>query len=274
MAAFTIETNGAHIYGIEQGFGAPVVFLHAGVADHRMWHRQMEAMDLGVHAIAYDQRGFGQTTSQDLPYSDIDDLLAILDHFNIERALLVGCSKGGGLAVSFALAHPDRVMGMALVAASIPGQPDIDIPAHERAIDSEYEAIEKAGDLAALNEFEARVWLDGVNAAPHRVRGEKRDLFIEMNRIHLEHPQLGHAEARPECYSRLGEIKVPVLLIAGELDSLFFQKNNAQIASQFPHMQAQTITNAAHFPNLDEPEIFNALLSDFFWRVCSGNRFY
>lgn len=261
MTAFTIETNGARLYGVEQGYGDPVIFLHAGVADHRMWEPQMDAMRLDMQAVAYDQRGHGRTESEDVAYADLDDLQAVLDHFSIGRAVLVGCSMGGGLATAFALEHPERVAGLVLVAAAIPGMPFMELDAQENQIDAEYAAMEAGDNLEALNQFEARVWLDGVHGREGRVQGPLRDLFLEMNKQRLNHPLLNHKQARPECFSRLSEIQVPVLLIAGLCDSTYYHRLNDQLAETHGNMHSRHIDNAGHLPNLDDPESFNGLLS-------------
>lgn len=263
MAEFKIETNGAVLFGVEQGYGAPIVFLHAGVADHRMWQPQLDAVGLELHAIAYDQRGYGRTESEDVAYSDVDDLLAVLDHFKLDRAVLVGCSLGGGLALAFALAHPDRVAGLMLVAASIPGAPAVEYDDIEMQLSAQYQVKKEANDLAALNQFEARIWLDGVHGAEGRVQGAVRELFLDMNGLQHNHPALNHAQARPECFSRLGELHMPLLNVAGALDSVHFTQLNDRIAKEHPHMQSNLVEDAGHLPNLDKPEVFNALLSNF-----------
>lgn len=263
MAEFTVETNGAALFGVEQGYGAPIVFLHAGVADHRMWQPQLDALGLELQAIAYDQRGYGRTQSADVAYSDVDDLLAVLDHFKIGRAILVGCSLGGGLALAFALTHPDRVAGLMLVAASIPGAPAVERDEAELQLATEYEAKKDLNDLIALNQFEARLWLDGAHGAEGRVQGQLRELFLDMNELQHNHPPLNHVTPRPECYSRLGELRVPVLNVAGTLDLTYFAWLNDRISDAHPHMQTELIADAGHLPNLDQPEVFNAVLSEF-----------
>lgn len=261
MAEFKIELNGTQIVGVEQGHGAPVVFLHAGVADHRMWQPQLEAMDVGVHAIAYDQRGFGRSVSDDVQFSDIDDLLAVLDHFSIQRAVLVGCSMGGGLAAAFALIHPDRVAGLVLIASAFTGMPMIELDAQENEIDAHYQKLAAGNDLDELNQFEARVWLDGARADEGRVEGVLRDFFLDMNGLRLSHPPLNQKAARPETYTRLHEIDLPILLIAGTYDSAYHEKLNAMIAQEVPQAEARLIEQTGHLSNLEEPEQFNDLLS-------------
>ena len=124
MDEFTIEIGGATLTGVEMGEGLPVVFLHAGVCDNRMWHEQMRvAAENGWHAISYDRRGYGEAESEDEPFSHLDDLEAVLEAFDIHAAVFVGCSMGGGLAVDFALQNPGRVIGLVLMGTSITGAP-------------------------------------------------------------------------------------------------------------------------------------------------------
>ena len=87
--------------GIETGEGLPVVFLHAGVCDKRMWESQMTMVaDEGWHAIAYDRRGYGETTTPDEGFSHLEDLEAVLDALGIHAAIVVGASIGGMIRLS------------------------------------------------------------------------------------------------------------------------------------------------------------------------------
>jgi pimeloyl-ACP methyl ester carboxylesterase len=93
---FEIRFDGATLVGEAGGFGMPVVFLHAGVADRRLWANQMEALAAeGYHVIAYDRRGHGETTSPDEPFNHLVDLEAVLDQLGIHAAVFVGSSMGG-----------------------------------------------------------------------------------------------------------------------------------------------------------------------------------
>ena len=176
---FEIEVGGAVITGAEAGDGLPVLFLHAGVCDHRMWHAQMEAVAAaGFHAVAYDRRGYGDTTSPDEPFSHLDDLLAVLDALDIHAAILVGCSMGGGLAVDFALAFPGRTIGLVLVGTSITGASSFVSDLEQPLVMAEEDAEER-GDLDMLNKVQAHAWLDGPRSASGRVWGAARELFLE-----------------------------------------------------------------------------------------------
>src|SRR5215208_6198208 len=88
------EVNGARIYYEVAGEGDPLVLVHAGIADSRMWEDQLMAFADRYRVIRYDMRGFGMTAMVDLPFSHHEDLRGLLDSLDVERAHLVGCSMG------------------------------------------------------------------------------------------------------------------------------------------------------------------------------------
>lgn len=95
------------------GSGSPVVFLHSNVCDSRMWSAQLDAVSASHKAIAYDRRGFGETTAEREDHSALADLIAVLDATaNGEPAILVSCSLGGRIALGAALRHPSRVRAL------------------------------------------------------------------------------------------------------------------------------------------------------------------
>jgi pimeloyl-ACP methyl ester carboxylesterase len=92
-----------------------VVLLHEGVSDGRGWRRVAQRLAPRVTVVAYDRRGYGESTVSAAPFTHVDDLLAVLDQENSRRAWLVGASAGGGLALDTALLAPDRVAGLMLL---------------------------------------------------------------------------------------------------------------------------------------------------------------
>src|SRR5215213_7322991 len=138
------EVNGARIYYEVAGEGEPLVLVHAGIADSRMWEGQFKAFAERYRVIRHDMRGFGRTALVDGAYSHHEDLRTLLDKLKVERAHLVGCSMGGGAVLDFALEYPQRVGNLVLVGSAVGGfGPDIDPP---RQWD-EILAAEQAGDL-------------------------------------------------------------------------------------------------------------------------------
>lgn len=263
-----VASGSARLAVVERGAGEPIVFLHAGVADHRMWQGQLEALPAGWRGVAYDRRGFGRTRSEPEPYTMVGDLIAVLDALHIERAVLVGCSQGGRIAIDAALAHPRRVRALVLVAAAISGAPAVtDFPPDIAARLDALEAAEARADLDAVNALEAQLWLDGPAQAAGRVGGAARDLFLAMNGNALRlAATAGEATAPPPAWPRLHEIAAPTLVLWGPLDFPHIVAAMRHLAATVPGAAGRQIEGTAHLPNLERPAEFDALLLDFLAR--------
>lgn len=263
MDEFTIDIDGATLTGVEMGDGLPVVFLHAGVCDNRMWHHQMRlAADNGWHAIAYDRRGYGDAESPDEPFSHLDDLEAVLDAFDIHAAIFVGCSMGGGLALDFALKNPGRVIGLVLIGTSVTGAP-WSATAEESAIEMAEEDAWERGDLDLLNKVQAHEWLDGPRAQSGRVGGAARELFLDMNAKALAKPELTQEEPRPDAWSRVDAVTTPTMLIVGEEDFSALIDRHEHLSETMPNSFAAVLEGVAHIPTIERPDLINRMLEEF-----------
>ena len=264
MRSFTIPSGKAELTGIEDGKGSALVFLHAGVADKRMWRDQMAAFGERHRVVAYDRRGFGETRYKPDTFSHMQDLRAVLDGLGIEQASLVGCSQGGRFAVDFALAYPKRVAKLVLVAPAIGGAPQPEQLPDD--IDNLLQQAEQAEDQKhydLVNRIEAHMWLDGPRSVDGRVQGSARDLFLRMNIIPLKSPSPGKDEAAKDSFKRLKEIAAPTLLIWGDLDFPHLQERCALLGKRIKGARSALMPGTAHLPNLEQPKQFNALLDAF-----------
>lgn len=260
---FSVRSGGAVLVGLEQGEGLPVIFLHAGVGDKRMWLEQMrEVADAGWHAIAYDRRGYGETESPDETFNHLDDLEALLDARDIHAALFVGCSLGGGLALDFALRHPGRVIGLVLIGTSVTGAP-WSVTAEEQAVEMAVDDAWERGDRDLLNRVEAHAWLDGPRAQSGRVGGAARALFLDMNGNALAKPALNGEEERPEAWSRIEAIAAPSLLIVGSEDFSAIIERHETLSETMPNAFAVLLDGVAHLPSIERPDLVNSLLLQF-----------
>ncbi|MFC4637857.1 alpha/beta fold hydrolase [Deinococcus hohokamensis] len=264
MTLFTVQQGAASLAGEQAGQGVAVVFLHAGVADRRMWRRQLGAFAATHQVVAYDRRGFGETQAAPEPHSPAEDLLAVLDSLNIGRAVLVGCSQGGKVALDFVLAHPERALALVLVAPAVSGAPAPDeLPAPVEALLEALEEAEASGDLERLNALEARIWLDGVLGSDGRVQGEARDLFLAMNSVALSAGPVGEERPAGPAWPRLGEVCRPTLVLYGDLDFPHVQERCEALAREIPGAGRTVLSGTAHLPNLESPEAFDAALAAF-----------
>jgi pimeloyl-ACP methyl ester carboxylesterase len=233
--------------------GRDVLLIHAGVTDRRSWTQVVRRVGAGHRCVAYDMRGFGETVyeSED-GWSPDRDALAVLDAVGIERGVFVAGSMGGQAAIDLALAHPERVEGLALIGTAIRGAPYPELDRGPTAeLNQLIQAAAEAGDLDEVNRLEAWMWLDGPDAPEGRVGGEARDLFREMNGRALRAPDPGrHAEV-PPAWSRLGEIGAPTLILVGRLDAEDVRVVDEQAAELIPNARLVFLDDVAHLPQLE-----------------------
>jgi pimeloyl-ACP methyl ester carboxylesterase len=261
---FEVRFDNAVLAGESDGFGLPVVFLHAGVADRRMWAAQMASVvAAGFHAIAYDRRGFGETTSPDEPFSHLADLEAVLDQLGINAAILVGASVGGALAIDFALEHPDRTIGLVLVGTAVSGASEHELPEEAEAlVDARAYAVERR-QWGSVARIDAHLWLDGPLSGEGRVAGEARHLFIEMDRQALEKPLLSKEDEPEPAIDNVELITAPVLLVSGELDFPHILERQEELSERLENAFALTLDETAHLPSFEGPEQFDPVLLEF-----------
>lgn len=250
------------------GHGAPVVFLHANVADRRMWRAQLDAVGATHKAIAYDRRGFGETRAEKEDHSCVTDLMAVLAATAEGKpAILVGCSLGGRVVIDAAVRHPAAVRGVVLVAPGVAGAPDPVYPPDIAALLAQSKSVEQGGDLDRINAMKARIWLDGVLSREGRVAGPARELFLDMNGIALRSPPVGSDIDVTLTYHRLGDIAVPALVIWGSFDFPHIQERSRKIVTMMPKAVGQELTGTAHLPSLDRPDDVARLITDFIARL-------
>ena len=258
-----VRLNGARIHYRRSGNGFPVVFLHAGVADSRMWDPQATWLGRHFDVITPDMRGFGDSDLPAGPWSPTSDVLALMDALGLRQAPhLIGCSIGGRTAIDFTLEHPDRVSKLVLVGAGVSGQTFGD---ENDDLYAEVAAAEKAKDLHALNEAEMKLWLVGPGRAASHVDQRLRDLFLDMNGRSLQNDFEGSPmqTLEPPAIDRLGEIRSPTLVIVGDHDLPYIQKTADLLVSKIRGAHKAVIHDAAHLPNLEHPDRFNRLVLDF-----------
>lgn len=240
--------------------------LHAGVCDKRMWAPQAETLRATHRVLACDRRGFGETRCAAEPHSRVGDLIAVLDDAGIDLAVLMGCSQGGRLAIDAALAHPDRVRALVLVACSISGAPDDASGPFAPPLDAlvaQLQAADARGDHQALNELEARAWLDGPAQPASRVSGALRELFLDMNGIALAQPDPGPVTDPTTAWAQLDGIRVPTLIVWGTFDFPHIGRRMRALSQRMVGAQGFEIDGVAHLPGLENPAVFNSAVSRF-----------
>jgi pimeloyl-ACP methyl ester carboxylesterase len=268
---FTIQAGSVALAAESDGMGPTIVCLHAGVCDRRMWRPLAVQLRSNYQMIGYDRRGFGQTPPIDEARSDVQDLCAVLDQCAAgEPVILMGASRGGALAIDLALAHPERVTALVLLASAVSGEPETAYTpdAIQYWVD-EIEAAERAGDRARQNEAEVHVWLDGPLMPKGRVGGALRELLYDMNRIALSHPPLTRQPPPAPAYPRLESMTRPTLVLWGDLDFPSCVALGQELATRLPRARSHVVEGTAHLPSLERPELCAELIRSFFAEALS-----
>lgn len=253
--------NGARIHYEREGVGLPVVFLHAGVADSRMWQPQIREFALQFECIAPDMRGFGKSSLPAESWSPVADVLGLIDHLHLKPVHLIGCSIGGGLAIDFALEHAERISKLVLVG---PGVGGTHFGASYPELFAPMAAAEEAGDHEAIVAADARVWLDGPRRPPGYVKDPIRKLFYEMDSnfdSDFDSAPIQHID--PKAADRLHEITAPTLVVVGDEDAPPVFDAVELLMDRVPHARKAVIHDAAHLPNLEHPDEFNRIVLEF-----------
>jgi 3-oxoadipate enol-lactonase len=235
------------------GSGPPVLLLHHGIADSRVWEPQWKSFADHYRLVRCDFPGFGRTP--------------LLDRLEVTGAAIVGCSLGGRVALEIAIARPDLVRALVLVGAGLPiHEPS---PAMQAFGEAEEEAINR-GDLDAATEVNLRMWVDGPRRQPGDVDPTVRAAIGEMQR-HAFAQQIPRwddlgLQAEPlvePTVELLGEIRVPTLIVVGDEDVDEMQEFARVFESAIPGSRRATIAGAAHVPNLEQPDAFDAVVLGF-----------
>lgn len=253
------------------GEGHPLVLVHAGIADQRMWNDQMAAFAQRYRVIRYDMRGYGKTAMVAGMFSHHHDLHNLLQFLAIERAYLVGSSIGGSIIIDFALEHPEMVAALIPVASTPSGyesSENNDVPPDDAALklQAEHEAAIERGDLSKAAEIEAMYWTVGLRRPIKQVDPALLARVHAMNSIALAQKvaALGSEQAlEPAAIDRLHEIHAPTLVLNGDLDDPGILKGSELLASRIKNAQQAVIENTAHFPNMERPAAFNQLVLKF-----------
>jgi 3-oxoadipate enol-lactonase len=258
-----IATPGGPLAYEIDGEGPTVTFLHPGLWDARTWDREfVRFADAGFRVLRYDARGFGRSGFPDAEFSHAADLLSVLDALKIERTALVGCSMGGGTAVEFTLAHPDRVWALALAAAGLSGfewSEEIWEP-----IFAPIYAAAAEGDLVRATDLALGIWAPLGTTDPAGMR--IRDIALD-NARNFELDESGlELSADPPSLTRLYEIDVPALIVLGDADVNEITQLGELMASQIPGAQLVRIEGADHVVNLRRPEAFERAVLPFLQR--------
>lgn len=256
------EVNGARFYYEAAGDGHPLVFLHAGIADRRMWDDQFVAFAERFRVIRYDMRGYGRTAMPAGDFSSSEDVFGLLRHLGVGPAHVVGLSKGGAVALDLTLGHPEAVASIVVANAVPSGFERSDVARRGWA---EGEAAVERGEIARAIEIDLEMWVDGPNRRPDQVDAAVRERVREMTAPTYDVPDdLGHElPLEPRALHRLGEVRAPALIVVSDQDMPEMRPAAELMAAQIRNARMVAIGGAAHMVNMEQPAEFNRLVLEF-----------
>lgn len=255
-----IVVPGTRLFACTDGTaGDWVVLSHCLATDHTMWEPQVAALATRYRVLRYDTRGHGLSAVPHAPYSMnqlAGDVAAILDHFQIPRAHLVGLSLGGEVVAAAALRHPSRVISATICDSRMllpPGAPAM--------MDERIRLVREQG-IEAIIEPMIQRWFTPASLAAklpaiEAVRGMMRNCAAEGFAGCTEAIKTGNLPAR------LGQIKAPTLFLVGDADAAVPTAVMKEQQALVPGAAYAEIAGAGHLSNLERPEAFNDALLGF-----------
>ena len=244
-----LTVDSSRVYFEECGSGPAVVLLHDGLVHAVTWDPVWKALCARFHVLRYDRRGMGRSTGPKVPFIPTEDLTALLADRKVASATLVGSSSGAGLALDFAIRHPDRVDRLVLLGPVVHGMAT---SAHFLERGARNNAPLATGDTrtAARNWADDRYQIapghDAARAALFRaLAGSPQNLTYPGNlELHFAVP----------AAARLGEIRCPTLILVGESDIPDVQAYAGAVELGVWGARREVVANAGHLIQLERPE--------------------
>jgi pimeloyl-ACP methyl ester carboxylesterase len=268
--------DGVRLYYEETGAGTPIVFVHEFADDYRGYEGQLRYFARRYRPIAYNARGYPPSDVPDDParYSQDrarDDIRAVLDGLAIQKAHIVGISMGGFATLHFGLAYPERALSLVVAGCGYGAEPGKRQQFHEETAKT-VALIESAGMKAASETYAI---------GPTRVQFQNKDPrgWAEFAARLADHSTLGSANTmrgvqarRPSLWNltdRMCRLEVPSLIMTGDEDEPCLEPG-LLMKRTIPTAALVVFPNTGHAVNLEEPDLFNRTLDEFFHQVESG----
>ena len=256
----SIQLGNTQWYYEEKGTGKPLVLVHGFPMDHRIWKDQLEGLCGVYRVIAVDLKGFGKSRSSEAFTIDsmADELVAFMKAANAYPCVLAGLSMGGYIALSLAVRHPEALTGLIIVSS----KSEADTPAGKEGRQKLAQLAQEKGNIAVAEQMLPRVLTE------ETIKGNP-ELVSKMRQIMEACPANTIANAsfamreRADRTADLPGLKMPVLVVLGERDSLLPGEGGRKLAEACAHGRLVVVEGAGHVPCMENPKATNAALAEF-----------
>jgi pimeloyl-ACP methyl ester carboxylesterase len=226
--------------------------------DADMFAPQVEALAGSHRLVLWDQRGHGRTRSTGEPFTywdSAEDLRALLDHLDIERAVVGGMSQGGFIGLRFALRHPARTAGLVLIDSQAGLEDPEKVPQYDLMLDvwTTQGPTDQLSEMVAATVIggDARAWDPWIEKWQEADRGSLQPIYRTLM-------------DRDDVTGRLGEIDVPALVVHGEEDISIPMSRAEDLCHGLRGCRGVVrVAGAGHASNLTHPEPVNAAIAEF-----------
>jgi pimeloyl-ACP methyl ester carboxylesterase len=257
--AETVEVDGGQIYYETCGKGAEtIVLIHDGVINSASFDDMWPILCRDFRVVRYDRRGYGRSPAAKAPYSPQDDLAAVMRAANVEHASLAGFSFGGGLAVSYAIAHPEQVDQLILSGAALNG---FKVSKNFSSRITKVMLPMVIGNMdAVIANASKETWImaPGNDAARTKITA-----LIKASPQDLRHQMKDPIRSWPSDLPRMPELKIPTLIMTGDHDIADNQAQAGAAQVLIPGARRIVIEDAGHLMQLEHPKEVADLIADF-----------
>ncbi len=256
-----VRVNGVDYFVSAAGKGEPLVLLHGFTGSSANWEAATAVLAPHYRVITIDLLGHGRTDSPSAPdryrmEQAAADIISILTQLNYETVHLLGYSMGGRLALYLALVYPQRFTSLVLESASPGLATEMERVERQKRDGALADRIEREGIRPFVNFWESLPLWDSQNNLSEQARRALRRQRLQNNPIGLANSLRGMGTgAQPSLWERLGELQMPVLLLAGEMDKKFV-KIGEQMSAKMPSAQFQIVPGAGHTVHLESTAVF------------------
>jgi 3-oxoadipate enol-lactonase len=262
---FFVEIEGYKIYVEESGRGDPVILLHGGFLDHRMWKSQVDELSKSFRVITIDMPGHGLTVNGDSSVVNNNVLLKVMDSLKIEKAHFIGLSLGGLAVTDFAISYPLRCNKIVLASPGLAGW-DFKEDSVLLKQDQERRKTFEMKDTLGFVESFVQSWTDGPKRQPsqvdQKVRESVKQWVLENVKRH-EFRGWPRFTEQPPASQVLDSIKSPTLIIVGDIDMKDIIMITNLMESKIPDVRKITMKGVAHMVNLENPIQFDEEVKNF-----------
>jgi pimeloyl-ACP methyl ester carboxylesterase len=251
---------GAPLAYDEGGTGPAVVLIHGHPFSRRMWAGQLDSLSDAFRVVAPDLPGYGDSPARGAtitPRGLADAVVELMDAIGVDRAVVVGLSLGGLVAMELGLGHPDRVSGVVLTATTAAPL----TPEEAEMRRSTAALLERDGMLDHALEMAGRLFGPAARRDP--------ELVLPILETMLRTSPAGAAAAlrgraeRPPYHELLPSLRVPALVLAGDADFFSTAEITAQLVAALPGPEVVILPGIGHMPNLEAPDRFDAAVRAF-----------